>query len=101
MPRFVILPIPCASYNNKSFVQTMFAHPTDDYDFVVQLDPKLLPRYFQNVSVDLSVLSGHVHYANLQDESDEPLRPGFDPARLLFDDLKVHFTSSCSQNAEK
>ncbi|EMD32469.1 hypothetical protein CERSUDRAFT_108867 [Gelatoporia subvermispora B] len=71
-------------------VKTLFAHPTEHYEFVVQLDPAALPRYCQNVNADASVWTKKGKYANLrgtQDSSDAPL-PGFDPAQLLYDDLR-------------
>jgi U3 small nucleolar RNA-associated protein 22 len=67
----------------------MFIHPTEDYDFVIQLDPAMLPRYYQNISVNLTLLSKWGDYANLRPQSSSSMRPGFDPAQLLFDDLKV------------
>ncbi|KAG6884333.1 hypothetical protein C0993_012058 [Termitomyces sp. T159_Od127] len=65
--------------------QAMFVHPTSDYDFIVRLDATQLPRYFHNVAVDLDLLS-RGKYANLQDN--QSVRPGFDPAGLLFHDLQ-------------
>ena len=67
----------------------MFLHPTEDYDFLVQLDPKVLPRYFHNINPDNNLLLKRGKYANKLNEKDVPVFPGFDPARLLFDDLKV------------
>lgn len=65
-------------------------HPTDDYDVLIQLDQAVLPRYFQNVAIDSRALSRGGKYANLPPtESDPVVRPGFDPARLLFSDLQV------------
>ncbi|KAG6888045.1 hypothetical protein C0995_010906 [Termitomyces sp. Mi166 len=66
-------------------VRAMFIHPTSDYDFIVHLDAAQLPRYFHNVAVDPDLLS-RGKYANLQDN--QSVRPGFDPARLLFHDLQ-------------
>ena len=69
----------------------MFLHPTDDYDFLVQLNPKVLPRYFHNINPDNSLLLKRGIYANKFHEKDNMavVLPGFDPARLLFDDLQV------------
>ena len=67
----------------------MFLHSTDDYDFLVQLDPKVLPRYFHNINLDNNRLSKRGKYANKLNEKDTTVLPGFDPARLLFDDLQV------------
>ncbi|GLB41186.1 putative U3 small nucleolar RNA-associated protein 22 [Lyophyllum shimeji] len=68
-------------------VQAMFIHPTTDYDFIVRLDPAMLPRCFQNVAVDPELLTRRGKYANLL-EDDQTVRPGFDPAHLLFCDLQ-------------
>ncbi len=71
----------------------MFNHPTGDYDFVVQLDPTVLPRYHQNIHPDLSLLSRKLgKYSNLQPEDADKatvVRPGYDPALALIRDLKV------------
>ncbi|PBK93042.1 Nrap protein [Armillaria gallica] len=73
-------------------IQPMFNHPTGDYDFVVRLDPTVLPRYHQNIHPDLSLLSRkHGKYSNLQPEDADKatvVRPGYDPARELIRDLK-------------
>ncbi|KAK0482507.1 Nrap protein [Armillaria novae-zelandiae] len=73
-------------------IQPMFNHPTGDYDFVVRLDPTVLPRYHQNIRPDLSLLSRKQgKYSNLQPEDAEKatvVRPGYDPARALIRDLK-------------
>jgi len=71
-------------------IKTMFVHPTEDYDFLIQLDPAVLPRYFQNVMVDPGILINASRYANLSmaDAFSTQIRPGFDPAQLLFDDIK-------------
>ncbi|KAI0317967.1 Nrap protein [Amylostereum chailletii] len=70
-------------------VKALFVHPTDDYDFVVQLDPSVLPRFFQNIVADPLVWARKSKYANMiQDSEDAELRPGFDPAHAFVDDLK-------------
>jgi len=70
----------------KVDVKSIFIHPTDDYDFIVRMDPAALPRYAQNI--DSSLATGG-RYANLpREDSPIVLRPGFDPARLLYDDLQ-------------
>ncbi|KAJ7746600.1 Nrap protein [Mycena metata] len=70
----------------KLDVKSIFIHPTDDYDFVVRMDSAALPRYAQNID---SALAAGGKYANLpREDSPTVLRPGFDPARLLFDDLQ-------------
>jgi U3 small nucleolar RNA-associated protein 22 len=74
----------------------MFLHPTDDYDFVIQLNPKVLPRYLHNVNLDIKHLHEQKKYANnkQQDKKNVVVLPGFDPARSLFDDLKVCYVLS-------
>jgi hypothetical protein len=60
----------------------MFVHPTEDYDFIIHLNPVMLPRYHQNISANLALLSSQGHPGT-------SVRPGFDPSRLLFADLQV------------
>ena len=69
----------------------MFLHSTDDYDFLVHLNPKVLPRYFHNINPDNNLLSSKRGYANKFHEKKDMVAvlPGFDPARLFFDDLQV------------
>lgn len=69
----------------------MFLHPTEDYDLLVQLDPTVLPRYLHNINpVDNNLLLKRGKYANKVNEKDTVVvLPGFDPARLLFNDLQV------------
>lgn len=68
----------------------MFLHPTEDYDFVIRLDPGVLPRYYQNIAVDTDKLSRRGKYSNLaSEEAGALVRPGFDPARLFFEDIQV------------
>ncbi|KAA1477008.1 Nrap protein [Dentipellis sp. KUC8613] len=73
-------------------VKTLLVHPVDDYDFVVQLEPSVLPRYTQNVVADPTAWARKGKFANLQRQDGTPIvRPGFDPAQLFLDDVKrVH-----------
>ena len=65
-------------------------HPTDDYDILLKLDPSILPRYLQNVNADATLLTKRGKYANkTQGDETVGLMPGFDPAQLLFNDLRV------------
>jgi len=68
--------------------QSLFVHPTDDYDFIIRLDSKVLPRSAQNVNTEET---SERKFANRTDLADTfpPVAPGFDPARMLFSDLKV------------
>jgi len=76
--------------------QGLFVHPTDDYDFVIELLPSSLTRYLHNVTVDQNLLlMKRGKYAN-KTKADENgvvamIMPGFDPAQLLFNDLQVRF----------
>ena len=75
--------------------KALFVHPVDDYDFIVQLEPSLLPRYLHNVTGNSDKLTKRGQHTNGPlDDSNEIIRPGFDPARMLFDDLQV---CSCRQ----
>ncbi|TFK21369.1 pre-rRNA processing protein Utp22 [Coprinopsis marcescibilis] len=74
-------------------VRAMFVHPVDDYDFVVNLDPSLLPRYVQNVNPDQKLLARHGKFANMSNLPTSTI-PGFDPGRLLFDDLQRTYTDT-------
>ncbi|KAH9476209.1 Nucleolar protein 6 [Psilocybe cubensis] len=80
-------------------IRGMFIHPTDDYDFVLCLDPGVIPRYVHNVGVDVEVLLGRGgKYANrTREEEEESVRvmPGFDPARMYFDDLQRIYMDTC------
>ncbi|KAF9808684.1 hypothetical protein IEO21_07796 [Rhodonia placenta] len=76
--------------SRKLDVAALFAHPTEHYDFIVELDPAVLPRYHQNIQADASVWARKGKYANARaDDETARLLPGFDPARLLYDDLKA------------
>ncbi|KAF7312182.1 Mannose-6-phosphate isomerase [Mycena indigotica] len=64
-------------------IESLFTHPTDDYDFVIHLDPLVATRHTQKIGI------ASKPYANLPSTESSPvLRPGFDPASLLYDDLK-------------
>ena len=68
----------------------MFIHPTDDYDFLLQMDTSMLPRYLHNVNIDTNLLTKRGKYANKTQEQDAiKVLPGFDPAMFFFNDLQV------------
>lgn len=67
----------------------LFVHPTNDYDFVIELNPTPLPRYHQSVVADPAVWAHKGKYANLRKQETSHSRLGMDPAQLLFDDLSV------------
>jgi U3 small nucleolar RNA-associated protein 22 len=72
------------------FSQSMFIHPTDDYDFIIQLDPMALTRYHHNIAANHSFLSKQGKYANQQQrEVNTGVLLSFDLARFLFLDLQV------------
>jgi U3 small nucleolar RNA-associated protein 22 len=66
----------------------MFIHPEEDYDFVIKLQPAVLPRYFQNITANPSIWVDKRAYASSAD-GEGPLRPGFDPVETYLDDLTV------------
>jgi U3 small nucleolar RNA-associated protein 22 len=72
-------------------IQSLFIHPVDDYDAVVQLEPSVLPRYFQNIAADPGVWARKGKHANLEQQNDDApvCRPGFDPAQMFMDDLQA------------
>ena len=65
----------------------MFTHPEEDYDFVVKLQPAVLPRYFQNVTAN--AIWADKHTSDPSADGEVPLRPGFDPVEVYLDDLTV------------
>ncbi|EGN97143.1 hypothetical protein SERLA73DRAFT_92146 [Serpula lacrymans var. lacrymans S7.3] len=76
----------CGIENSSGFtVKDLFIHPTVHYDIIIELNSSVLPRYFQNVVADPGVWSRK----NVSQGSDmgTVVRPGFDPARLFFNDL--------------
>jgi len=73
-------------------VKRLFSHATDDYDIVIELDPTVLPRYYQDIDADELVWSkGRMGHAA---DGDAVSRPGFDPARMLFDDLQSTYSDT-------
>ncbi|KZV76888.1 Nrap protein [Peniophora sp. CONT] len=72
-------------------VQSLFVHPTDDYDFVLQLEPSALPRHFEAVAPEPAAWGKRGKYANTAIEltnGSSELRPGWDPARAFVSDLR-------------
>ncbi|RDX41283.1 Nrap protein [Lentinus brumalis] len=79
----------CGLESGDGNVKRLFHHPTDDYDFVVELNLALSPRYYQNVDADASVWAAKGKYANaLPKEPVSAVMPGFDPMTMFHDDLK-------------
>ncbi|KAI6169695.1 Nrap protein [Pisolithus thermaeus] len=72
-------------------VERLFAHPTDDYDVLIELNPMVLPRYYQSVTADSSAWSED--RTNPREDDAIP-RPGFDPAWLLFQDLQATYSDT-------
>ncbi|TBU24395.1 Nrap protein [Dichomitus squalens] len=69
-------------------VTRLFQHPTEDYDFVAELNPAVLPRSYQSVEADPSIWAAKAQYANAGlANSTSSVLPGFDPAAALFRDL--------------
>ncbi|KAF8443704.1 Nrap protein [Boletus edulis BED1] len=73
-------------------VKRLFAHAIDDYDIVIDLDPTVLPRYHQNIDADELVWSKSG--VGRPTDGDAVSRPGFDPARILFDDLQSTYSDT-------
>ena len=63
----------------------------DGYDFVIHLEPSVLPRYAQNVLPDETVWSNALKHVNVQANSRPGVLVGFDPAKELLEDLQVNF----------
>ncbi|KAG8881364.1 hypothetical protein FRB97_009629 [Tulasnella sp. 331] len=74
-------------------VTALFQHPLDDYDFVIHLNPSLLPRHSQATHYDhtkrLSEASAYKNPDALHASTyGQAPRIDFDPAALLYQDLK-------------
>jgi U3 small nucleolar RNA-associated protein 22 len=72
----------------------MMLHPTNDYDFVIHLNPTLVPRYSENIHAHPSHWGGGKKYANLTDLDQnsvygDVIRLAFDPVRSLILELQV------------
>jgi hypothetical protein len=61
------------------------AHPITGYDFIIHLEASTLPRSYENAYVQIQgVETGQqIKFSKVE------RRPGFDPARLFLDDLRV------------
>jgi len=81
----------------------MFVHPTQDYDFVVKLNPSVLPRYVHNIAAGEAFENkGKFVNANAKKEDQDLVLPDFDPALSLFEDLQVRTDPFLSfQSAER
>jgi U3 small nucleolar RNA-associated protein 22 len=66
----------------------MFIHPEEDYDFVVKLQPAMLPRFFQNITANPLIWTDRNAYS-LSTDGEGPFRPGFDPVEAYLNDLTV------------
>ncbi|KAG8796957.1 hypothetical protein FRC17_007898 [Serendipita sp. 399] len=73
---------------NDLGVKALFNHPLTDYDFIIHLDPNVLPRYSQNAFADESVWTGKMRPINLQTGVTEEVMLDYDPARDFVDDLQ-------------
>ncbi|CAE6500930.1 unnamed protein product [Rhizoctonia solani] len=69
--------------------KTVFLHPLTDYDFVIRLDPSVLPRYGENIAADERVWTGSRGFAN--NPGDVSPLVGFDPAAEYLADLQRAF----------
>jgi U3 small nucleolar RNA-associated protein 22 len=66
-------------------IQSLFTHPIDDYDIIIELDPSVLPRYAQSIDFT-EELAGR--RASAMRMANMP-HVAFDPAHLLCQDLQV------------
>ncbi|KAH7890378.1 Nrap protein [Phlebopus sp. FC_14] len=73
-------------------VKRLFSHATNDYDVLIELDSSILPRYYQAIDADPAVWSKNRIAPMIK--AGLVSRPGFDPARLLFDDLHATFSET-------
>ncbi|KAG2124377.1 Nrap protein [Suillus clintonianus] len=71
-------------------IKSLFLHSTDDYDIVIQLNPAILPRYYQNVNAESSVWTRDSHLG----VTESTPRPGFDPLLLFLADLQNTFADT-------
>ncbi|CUA70802.1 U3 small nucleolar RNA-associated protein 22 [Rhizoctonia solani] len=69
--------------------KTIFLHPLADYDFVIRLEPGVLPRYGENITADERVWTVSRGYSNRS--VDEAPLVGFDPAAEYLADLRRAF----------
>ncbi|GAB1522908.1 U3 snoRNP protein [Rhizoctonia solani] len=69
--------------------KTIFLHPLTDYDFIIRLNPSVLPRYGENLAADQRVWTASRGFANNREVS-SPL-VGFDPAAEYLADLRRSF----------
>jgi U3 small nucleolar RNA-associated protein 22 len=71
-------------------IKSLFLHPTNDYDIVIQLNPAVLPRYYQNVNAESSIWNGNSPLGIMESTP----RPGFDPLPLFLADLQSMFADT-------
>lgn len=71
-------------------IKSLFLHSTDDYDVVIQLNPTVLPRYYQNINAESSVWTRDSHLGITKSTP----RPGFDPLPLFLADLQSTFADT-------
>ncbi|KAK4685401.1 U3 small nucleolar RNA-associated protein 22, partial [Tremellales sp. Uapishka_1] len=69
-------------------VKSLFITPLTQYDFVIHLNPSVLPRYSQGVSPDEDQWESKLKFRNLSHTSEVDARVGFDPAEAFVRDLQ-------------
>ena len=92
----------------RFLAKSIFFHPLDDYDFIIHLNPKVLPKYSLNVDAKEDIWAQSTKYKNITEESvyGTEIRVDFDPASLFVVDLQVGsqhlegLPSLCSQYSE-
>lgn len=82
--------VPLASPTTNSLhLQTLFLHPTTDYDIIIHLEPGAVCRTHQNVNLDAPTLARLRLSSVHANGGNEHMRIDFDPIGVLLDDLTV------------
>ncbi|KAL5521182.1 hypothetical protein ACEPAG_9105 [Sanghuangporus baumii] len=68
--------------------KSLFLHPTSDYDIRVLLKPEVLCRAHQSLDPGDGLERRYANLPAVASEDNEPLRVGFDPALMFFNDLR-------------
>lgn len=77
-----------------SFPQSLFIHPTEDYDFLLHLNTDAVTRYWEGIHSLPSVwTTGYANF-DLQYNQIDSIRIEFNPAEALLRDLQVRFLLS-------
>ncbi|QRV78620.1 U3 small nucleolar RNA-associated protein 22 [Ceratobasidium sp. AG-Ba] len=69
--------------------KTLFIHPLSDYDFIIRLNPKMHPRYGENVAADSKIWTTPRGFVNKREDTKALIC--FDPAVEYLRDLQRAF----------